>query len=253
MNKKLIILLFFITLFISGCDKANKKVENEIDEKINESVYEEPVFKLYKVLVDGYNYAYRNTDVYVNDEGIVIDNDNKKIYDTKNKKIISYDEYIKNNPSRIVISFAKQRSECREKINCDDSWGCSMDNFAIQDLQYMIYQDGLTGVTPDYLSYEWCPIEISDDVINQLEIDGYKVWGRGLVDAARPPYYDDSNSTPLSIAIEIDRNDMAKTEKYLFSKYGLVDFDNRKPEKYSNWFLTEYNCSKYGLKCEKVD
>lgn len=254
MNKKMIILLFtFLTLFITGCDSSSKQEKNNNDNEKEELVYIEPSFKLYKVDVDGYSYTYNNTDVYVNDEGIVIDNENKKVYDTKNKKMIDYNKYTKDNPSKIVISFAKQRNECREKIFCDSYFGCSMDNFAIQDIQYLIYPDGETGVTPDYLSYEWCPIEISDDIVKELEEEGYKVWGRGLADAATPPYYDDSMSTPLSIAIEISGKDRAKTEKYLFDKYGLAAFVNRRPEKYSNLVLSESTCETHELNCEKVD
>ena len=253
MNKKMIILLFtFLTLTITGCDSSSKIEENNNENKKEELIYEEPSFKLYKIDVDGYSFTYTNTDVYVNNEGIVIDNENKKVYDVINKKMIDYNEYTKDNPSKIGISFAKQRNECREKIYCDKYFGCSLDNFAIQDIQYLIYPDGENCVTPDYLSYEWCPIEITDEEVKKLESEGYKVWGRGLADAATPPYYDDSISTPLSIAIEISRKDKTTTEKYLFDNYSLVAF-SRRPEKYSNWSLSESSCKTYELNCEKVD
>lgn len=249
MKHRLVCLL--IILLITGCSDSNTSntythqniakepnVMEQQDETIDISKIE---FPLYKITPDGSTYVYGNDNITVRDD-VIIDNENKKVYDRLNNKELDYDEYSKNNPTRSVINFVLLRNECRRKAACDNT-GCSISNYMIQDLQYMI--DPVNGITPDYLLYEWCPINISDDLINELNSNGYKVWGRGLADS-------EGKSTPLSIAVEVPP--LSKTDrKVLLEKYGLLDLFDTSPSQYFGLPLSKYTCKDNNLKCVEVD
>lgn len=243
--KKMIILCLMIIL-VTGCNKSNDEHNNNLKDIQNTNIEEkdisininEIIFPLYKTIIEGDNYSYVNNNVRAN-ENIVIDNENKKVYDLKNSVEINYDEYSKNNPTHTVMNFVLLRNECKVKAACDNV-GCSISNYGIQDLQYMIDSN---GITPEYLLYEWCPIEISNSLVSELNNDGYKVWGRGLSDS-------NGKSTPLSIAIEFNNN---SDRKILLEKYGLLDLFDTSPKEYFNMKLNNYVCNKYGLKCENKD
>lgn len=248
-KKNIIILFISMVLLVSGCGRQHNEQQHNnlnnnqnlnIEKQNNTSInIDELIFPLYKTAFDNYNYVYVNDDIRVN-EDIVIDNENKKVYDLKNSVEINYDEYSKNNPTRVVNNFVLLRNECRTRTACDGT-GCSISNYMIQDLQYMI--DPVNGITPEYLLYEWCPINISDELIDELNNDGYKVWGRGLANS-------EGKSTPLSIAIEFNSN---SDRKILLEKYGLLDLFDTSPKEYFNMRLSNYTCDKYGLKCENRD
>ena len=248
MKHKLICLL--IILLITGYSNKNTsntythqnitKEPNIVEQQDNTIDVSQIEFPLYKVAPDGSTYVYVNDNVTVRGN-IIIDNENKKVYDKSTNKELDYDEYIKNNPTKSVINFVLLRDECKKKAACDNT-GCSISNYMIQDLQYMINPD---GITPDYLLYEWCPVDISDELINELNNDGYKVWGRGLANS-------EGKSTPLSIAIEvshISKND----RKILFKKYGLLDLFDSSPKQYVGLPLSKYTCKDNNLKCVEVD
>lgn len=249
MRNKLIVLL--VILLITGCSDKNTSntythqntaKEPNIAEQQDETIYISKIeFPLYKVAPDGYNYVYVNDNITVRND-VIIDNENKKVYDRLNNKELDYDEYSRNNPTRSVINFVLLRNECRRKAACD-STGCSISNYMIQDLQYMI--DPVNGITPDYLLYEWCPININDDLINELNNDGYKVWGRELANS-------EGKSTPLSIAIEVSH--LSKTDrKILLEKYGLLDLFDTSPSQYFGLPLNSYVCKENNLTCKEVN
>lgn len=249
MRKKAIVVLALL-LFVVGCNtnnNVNEKSKSENVEKNDSEIIDidSLVYPLYKITNDGYNYYYVNENVSVTFSNILIDNERKEVIDLENKKLLNYNDYISKNPVNVVINFVLLRSECREKVSCTEIGGCQIGNYGIQDLQEMI--DPVNGVTPNYLMYEWCPVEISDEFIKQInDLEGFKVWGRGLENI-------NDEKSPLSIAIELPSGDTYLNEKKLFDEYGLLNLFNASPKKYFNVRLNLSTCNKYNLKCEYKD
>lgn len=216
MRKKVIVVLMLL-LFVVGCNtnnNVNEKSKNENVEKNDSEIIDidSLVYPLYKMTNDGYNYYYVNENVRVTLSNILIDNERKEVIDLENKKLLDYNDYISKNPVNAVINFVLLRSECREKVSCTEIGGCQIGNYGIQDLQEMI--DPVNGVTPNYLMYEWCPVEISDEFIKQInDLKGFKVWGRGLENI-------NDEKSPLSIAIELPSGDTYLNEKSCLMSMG---------------------------------
>lgn len=248
MNKKIVFLLLFLVLVVGCSDNVSKKTEtnNNIEKKEPEKIdVDNLVFPLYRMTRDDYNYFYANDNIRITSSKIIIDNEKKRIIDLEKKELLDYNDYIKNNPSNTIINFILVRNECRKKVSCTKIGGCQIGNYGIQDLSEMI--DPVNGVTLNYLMYEWCPIEISDDLIKKINnLEGFKVWGRGLEDI-------NGEKTPLSIAIEFPAGETYPNEKKLFDEYGLLDLFNASPKKYFSLGLNSYTCNEYNLKCENKD
>lgn len=250
-NVKLIGLLAILIL-VTGCgDKSINNIEshqvlakepNVVEQQDKTIDLNEIEFPLYKTTPDGYNYIYKNANIIVNDN-MIIDSENKKIYSRLSNKELDYNEYVENYPTHLVINYVLVNNKCKQKIACDHM-GCSISNYKLEELQEEI--DPVNGISLDYLMYEYCPINIPDELVNELNNNGYKTWGRGLANL-------NNQNTPLSIAIELPDNNTYLTEKALFEKYGLISLLGTSPKQYFSKPLSKSTCKEYNLNCKEVN
>lgn len=251
MNKKIIFIFIILNLlFISGCEKNNDDVkidekENMQNQEIKKTDIDSLIFPLYKQVNGDYTY-YVNNDIYViESDNIVIDTINKMVIDFNKKELLDYDEFIKNNPLGDIRNFVVLNNRCRQEITCNDTFACQLGNYGIENLQEEI--DPINGVTPDYLVQEWCPIEVSDDLIKQLDsIKDVRVIGKELPNM-------DNETIKNSLAIKIPEENKIKILKDLFYNYGLLDLYQYGVKGYTKYSLRSDICERMQLKCENKD
>lgn len=245
--KKSLIILFILLLIAPACGKKDSIKNNNLEEKpkVQEVDINSLVFPLYKHTRDDYTY-YNNPEIYViESDNIVIDTTKKMVIDFNKKELLDYNKFIKENPLGDIRNFVLLNNRCRQEIYCDDEFGCTLPNYGIEALQEEI--DPINGVTPDYLVEEWCPIEISEEIINQINnLEGVQVLGRELPNM-------DNKIVKNSVAINLLSENKIAHLNELFYNYGLLN-----PYQYSVKGYTKYNlrpdiCERMQLKCEKID
>ncbi len=248
--KKSFLILFSLLFMFTGCGNDedinnNKKPENNQKEEVKEVDIDNLVFPLYKHTRDDYTY-YDNNNIYVIEaDNIVIDETNKMVIDFNKKELLNYDDFIKTNPLGDIRNFVLLNNRCRQEITCDDMWGCQLGNPGIENLQEEI--DPINGVAPDYLVQEWCPLEISDETINQINnIEGVQVLGRELPNM-------DNEIIKNSIAINLLQENKIQNLKDLFYNYGLLNLYQYGVKGYTKYNLRPDICERMQLNCEKVD